>query len=175
MPIEFLGHACPLGAHIRRTNPRDSLEPGDELEESITNRHRILRRGRSYDYVPQGETQQQKGLLFAALCADLERQYEFVQHTWVNASSFHGLSAEADPLLGNPFAFEGNFTSKSAGIKILDLGGTNTRFTIPTASGPVVIEGLKSYVTVRAGGYFFLPSRSALTYLWMMRQPLGVA
>ena len=152
------GHACPLGAHIRRTNPRDSLEPGDKLEEAITNRHRLLRRGRSYAYRPDGATSETKGLLFAALCSDLERQFEFVQHTWINASSFHGMTAETDPLLGNPLAEEGK---TSAAL----VGGTNTRFTIPTATGPVVMEGLRSYVTMRAGGYFFLPSRSALTYL----------
>ena len=39
---------CPFGAHIRRTNPRGSLAPGDDSQLMITNRHRLLRRGRSY-------------------------------------------------------------------------------------------------------------------------------
>lgn len=162
------GFACPLGAHIRRTNPRDSLEPGDAAEQAITNRHRILRRGRTYAYQPEGEAQEAKGLLFAALCSDLERQFEFIQHTWINATSFHGLTEEADPLLGNPLTQEGKFfdtpRSPQKGLDAID-GGTNTRFTIPTAGGPVVIEGLESYVTLRAGGYFMLPSRSALQFL----------
>ena len=43
------GLHCPLGAHIRRTNPRDSLQPDDPLEQQIiTNRHRLIRRGRTY-------------------------------------------------------------------------------------------------------------------------------
>jgi Dyp-type peroxidase family len=168
------GFACPLGSHIRRTNPRDSQEPGDPEEQAITNRHRLLRRGRSYDYLPEGENAPRKGLMFAALCADIERQFEFVQHTWVNASSFHGLSQEADPLLGNPLAKDGAFVTAAAGVtaetgrskeRSLNLGGTNTRFTIPTAAGPVVVEKLQSYVTMRAGGYFFLPSRSAIEFL----------
>ncbi len=160
------GFACPLGAHIRRTNPRDSLEPGDAEEQAITNRHRILRRGRSYAYQPENEGKEAKGLLFAAICSDLERQFEFIQHTWINAKSFHGLTDEADPLLGNPLADEGKFFGqfKSAAMDEA-MGGTNTRFTIPTAEGPVVIEGLDSYVTMRAGGYFMLPSRSALNFL----------
>ncbi len=162
------GFACPLGAHIRRTNPRDSLEPGDAAEQAITNRHRILRRGRAYAYQPEGEAEQVRGLLFAALCSDLERQFEFIQHTWINATSFHGLTEEADPLLGNPLTEQGKFLTpqgkpqKAPGA--ID-GGTNTRFTIPTAGGPVVIEGLESYVSLRAGGYFMLPSRSALAFL----------
>lgn len=162
------GLACPLGAHIRRTNPRDSLEPGDAAEQAITNRHRILRRGRAYAYQPEGEDREVKGLLFAALCSDLERQFEFIQHTWINATSFHGLSQEADPLLGNPLTEEGKFLEPpSIPQKARDAidGGTNTRFTIPTAGGPVVIEGLESYVSLRAGGYFMLPSRSALQFL----------
>lgn len=44
------GFKCPIGAHIRRTNPRDSLEPNPDSEQSIEvgKRHRILRRGRTY-------------------------------------------------------------------------------------------------------------------------------
>jgi len=42
------GLACPLGAHIRRANPRDQLDPDDKTEMKITNRHRIIRRGRAY-------------------------------------------------------------------------------------------------------------------------------
>ncbi|MEG3145296.1 Dyp-type peroxidase [Sphingomonas sp. RT2P30] len=139
------GLQCPLGAHIRRTNPRDSLEPGDAEEQRITNRHRLLRRGRSYDYAREGG-KLQKGLLFIALCADIERQFEFVQRTWSNATSFHGLTGEPDPLLGS---------------RLMPTG----KFTIPTAPGPIQIDGMSSYVRLRAGGYFFLPSRAALQYL----------
>lgn len=139
------GLQCPLGAHIRRTNPRDSLEPGDADEQRITNRHRLLRRGRSYDYARDGG-EKRKGLLFVALCADIERQFEFVQRTWSNATSFHGLTGEPDPLLGS---------------RLMPTG----KFTIPTAPGPIQIDDMASYVTLRAGGYFFLPSRAAIQYL----------
>jgi len=33
-------------------------------------------------------------------------------------------------------------------------------FTIPTPSGPVRLHNMENFVTVRGGGYFFLPSRS---------------
>ena len=39
------GLACPLGAHVRRANPRDGMPGGAER----TMRHRIIRRGMPYD------------------------------------------------------------------------------------------------------------------------------
>ncbi len=143
------GLACPFGSHIRRTNPRDSKQPGDAAEQTISNRHRLLRRGRTYTRAETGE----KGLMFASLCADIERQFEFVQQFWANAPAFHGLNAEPDPIAGND---------------PLDPDGTpiDARvFTIPTVAGPVRLDGLKSFVTTMGGGYFFLPSRSALSWL----------
>ena len=143
------GLACPFASHIRRANPRDSKQPGDPKEQVITNRHRLLRRGRSYSVAATGE----RGLMFAALCTDIERQFEFVQQIWINASGFHGLAHEPDPLIGpdTPDPLTGCPMAR--------------RFTIPTAVGPVQLDGMESYVRARAGGYFFLPSRSALTWL----------
>lgn len=156
------GLACPLGAHIRRANPRDSQEPGDADEQRITNRHRLLRRGRSYAYEGDGAGKGTRtGLLFIALCADLERQFEFVQRTWLNATSFHGLVEERDPLLGGPAA--GPSDEERSGDRVSEAEGGG--FTIPTAVGPVRVEGLQSWVTLRGGGYFFLPSRSAFAFL----------
>jgi Dyp-type peroxidase family len=141
------GLACPFGAHIRRGNPRDSMQPGDEAEQVITNRHRLLRRGRTYAR-PSGQGgNAEKGVLFVSLCGDLERQFEFVQQTWVDSPSFHGLAGEPDPVIGTtpPDAARG--------------------FTIPTAAGPIKLKNMQNFVTMRGGGYFFLPSRAALIYL----------
>ncbi len=140
------GLACPFGAHIRRTNPRDSKQPGDAWEQTITNRHRLLRRGRSYT-----RGVDEKGLLFVALCGDLERQFEFVQQTWTNSPSFHGLTDEPDPII--------------SAAKTMKDDDCPAQFTIPTPAGPVKLTGMERFVTTRAGGYFFLPSRSALTFL----------
>ena len=133
------GLQCPFGSHVRRSNPRDSLLPGDEQEMDIVNRHRLLRRGRNY------ERNGEKGLFFIALCADLERQFEFIQRNWINSSNFHALEDESDPLVT---------TNRTAG-----------KFTIPLAGGSIRLDGLPSFVTLRAGGYFFVPSRSALLFL----------
>lgn len=140
------GLRCPFGAHIRRANPRDSMQPEDPTQQLITNRHRLLRRGRTYAYQPPGEDKVERGLLFTCLCADLDRQFEFVQQTWIGSPSFHGLRDEPDPIAAwHP--------------------GSERYFTIPTPSGPVRLRDMKSFVTVRAGGYFFMPSRSAILYL----------
>ncbi|MFB9268384.1 cytochrome P450 [Bradyrhizobium erythrophlei] len=147
------GLHCPLGAHIRRANPRDSLQPDDPGQQSITNRHRLLRRGRPYAYRPSEDAETEKGLLFMCLCADLDRQFEFVQQTWIQSPSFHGLRDEPDPMV----AWSDPKRPRS--------------FTIPTASGPVQLHGMKTFVTARAGGYFFLPSRSAIQYLIDINQP----
>lgn len=135
------GLQCPLGSHVRRANPRDSLLPGDEQEIGIVNRHRLMRRGRSY-----GANDSERGLFFIAICEDLERQFEFVQRSWLQASGFHELNGENDPLIGQR-------TSD---------GGT---FSIPTHGGTIVARGLSNFTTLRAGGYFFLPSRSALRFM----------
>jgi len=131
------GLYCPFGAHIRRVNPRGSLAPGDDSQLMITNRHRLLRRGRSY------QQENEKGLLFIGLCADLERQFEFIQQSWLGSPSFAGLTAEPDPIV----------SVKPSGVA--------TRFTIPTSAGSLALPGGESFVTVHGGGYFFLPSRSA--------------
>ena len=142
------GLACPFGSHVRRTNPRDSKNPDDDEEQDITNRHRILRRGRPYRR-EDGEV----GLLFGCLVTDIERQFEFVQQIWANAPSFHGLSNEPDPIIGSdPVS-----TQK---------GKVRPRhFSIPTPAGPVKIEGMRKHVQMKGGGYFFIPSRSALSWL----------
>jgi deferrochelatase/peroxidase EfeB len=156
------GHACPLGAHIRRANPRDSLEPDDPLEQTISKRHLMLRRGRTYFYDAKAKNYPvssvpgtaERGLLFVAICADLERQFEIVMQSWLGFPSFHGLTGEPDPIS----------TSRSAP------GGG--RFTIPTSAGPLVLKEMERFVDFRGGGYFFMPSRSALNYLRSLSRPL---
>ena len=67
------GMRCPLGAHIRRANPRDQFDPGSKTQLNITNRHRILRVGRSYTAGDNGR--EKPGLLFMCLNSDIERQF----------------------------------------------------------------------------------------------------
>ena len=136
------GLRCPFGAHIRRSNPRDGLRPNDPMQQAITNRHRLLRRGRPYEIseedAKRGGAKGEKGLVFTCLCSDLERQFEFVQQTWIGSSSFHGLTDEVDPIISWP---------SQASV-----------FTIPTLSGPITLDGLQRFVTVRAGDTSSFPA-----------------
>ena len=147
------GRFCPLGSHIRRTNPRDSLRPGNPVQTEINNRHRLLRRGRRYE--DNGE----EGTLFMCFNTNIERQFEFIQQTWVNSRVFHGLRNSPDPLLsskkpGDVFTIQGAF-----GNRDIPLDGTGAEG-IPMAN----------FVTMRGGGYFFMPGRQALEFLARVSQ-----
>jgi deferrochelatase/peroxidase EfeB len=136
------GLRCPFGAHVRRANPRESLDPGSETQLTISNRHRIFRVGRIY--APQGELRN-PGLLFMCVNASIERQFEFVQQTWLLGSSFHELENEIDSV------------SRRQGLSDV--------LTIPTENGPIRLGGLGNFVRVRGGEYFFMPGRSAISFL----------
>jgi Dyp-type peroxidase family len=143
------GFACPVGSHIRRANPRDALGPDPQTALKSANRHRILRRGRSYGNRledPFVEDGAERGLHFICLNGDLERQFEFVQQTWVNNTTFAGLQGEVDPLVGNQD----------------DTGG---RFTVQEDPLRSRVHDLRSFVTVKGGAYLFLPGIKALRYL----------
>ena len=137
------GEACPFGSHVRRSNPRDSFNPGSKTQLDIVNRHRILRRGRFYSDNDDGRDG--TGLLFICANADIERQFEFIQQTWSMAPQFHGLENEVDPVLGR--------------------GHKMGRLTIPTPEGPIFLKGMPDFVRVVGGEYFFMPSKAALSYL----------
>jgi Dyp-type peroxidase family len=144
------GLRCPLGSHVRRSNPRASLNTDLDTQIRITKRHRILRVGRTYSAVDK-EGAPEKGLLFMCVNGSIERQYEFIQQTWMASSNFHGLRDEKDPLMGNQTVDE--------------VGDPVGRFAIPRWEGSIALQGMPSFVTTRGGGYFFLPSRSALRYM----------
>jgi deferrochelatase/peroxidase EfeB len=136
------GLRCPFGAHIRRVNPRDTFEAGSKEQLQISNRHRILRVGRRY--AAQNRSPH-PGLLFMCLNANLERQFEFMQQTYMLGSSFHGLENEVDSFARN---------SRLSGV-----------LTIPTENGPLRLQSIPSFVKVLGGAYFFMPGRTTLRRL----------
>ena len=145
---------CPVGSHIRRSHPRDSLDPRPGSSDSweINRRHRILRRGREYgtsltiDQALAGGDSTERGLNFICLNANIQRQFEFINHTWLNNPKFDGLYDDADPV-----------TAPSA-----PYGGT---FTIPTEGVRERVTNVPRFVSVRGGAYFFLPGLAAVRYL----------
>lgn len=174
------GLRCPLGAHVRRANPRNADFAGhptgliarglnqlglprpkmrSDLVTS-TRFHRLLRRGREYGETLSPEEAvahdlaagRRPGLHFACLCANISRQFEFVQSAWLMSTKFDGLTEESDPLLGN-----------RAGVGDCPVTGN---FSIPR-EGQLArrVTGIPQFVTVRGGAYFFLPSLRALRYI----------
>jgi Dyp-type peroxidase family len=146
------GTACPVGAHVRRANPRDALVSGSTSATQAqvsADRHRLLRRGRAYgDRLPEGQPNDNapRGLHFICLNSDIERQFEFVQQTWINNRVFGGLQGEVDPLVG-------------------DQTKVSRIMTIPDDPVRKRLSGLQRFVTVKGGAYFFLPSLRAIQYL----------
>jgi len=142
------GARCPLGAHVRRANPRDSLDPNPGTVDSlaVNRRHRLIRRGRGYGpRLEEGVSDAvDRGLYFIALNANIARQFEFIQHSWVNDPRFNGLFQQADPLVG---ALHDN------------------QFTIDTDTSPKRCVRLPRFVSVAGGAYFFMPGLRALRFL----------
>lgn len=136
------GIRCPFGAHIRRANPRDSLDPGSADQVAISNRHRIIRVGRVY----ANEAGNDPGLLFMCLNGDIERQFEFVQQTWLLRPTFQDLVCEKDPILGDA----------EKGV---------CSYTIPSRDGPIQLAPMPAFVKTLGGGYFFIPGKRLIDYL----------
>ncbi len=172
------GHRCPIGAHIRRANPRTAdLPPGgigavSQLIRTLglaararaqdlaasARFHRLIRRGREYgvritpEQALESLASPESGLHFVCLNANIQRQFEFVQSAWIMGTKFNGLHEESDPLLGNRLP-----------------GAAGTRcdyFTMPRADGASRrLANLPQFVSVAGGAYFFLPGIRALRFL----------
>jgi deferrochelatase/peroxidase EfeB len=134
------GYGCPLGAHIRRMNPRDTA--------ANMNRRKMIRRGGTYGPpLPEGapEDGRERGIAAFVGCASLVRQFEFAMNVWANDPNFHELDNERDPFLGTQ---DGTFD-----------------MTIPKRPIRKKIKGLPAFTTIRGGAYFFLPGIKSLRYL----------
>jgi deferrochelatase/peroxidase EfeB len=134
------GYGCPVGAHIRRMNPRDT---GDNLK-----RHQIIRRGGTYGaLLPEGTPDDgaDRGIAAFNGCGSLVRQFEFAMNVWANDPSFHGLENERDPFAGT---HDGTY-----------------QMAIPKRPIRRKIAGIPAFTTIRAGAYLFLPGIRGLRFL----------
>lgn len=159
------GKGCPYGAHIRRANPRDTLETDPRVSLDVVAQHRVIRRGRMYGSAapagayPKGfgvpeldfgdpRAKADRGLLFMCLCSDLTRQFEFIQQTWLNNPQFADRRDESDPI--------------SPGGEVV---ADSRRFSIPLEPMRRRLHSLPHWTRIRAGGYFLLPGQGALKRL----------
>ncbi len=162
------GYGCPLDAHVRRTHPRDVLKPYPvEQSRSMTEAHRILRRGRVFGaplfdplilqraLTPAGQQAllaladdgQPRGLHFICINASIKSQFEFIQQNWCNNPRFGGLNDNKDPLISSTAA------------------EPPSRMTLPGQPQGLRTSALPRFVTVSGGAYLFMPSLSAIRFL----------
>jgi Dyp-type peroxidase family len=147
------GDSCPLGAHIRRTNPRDALGWKGLADSGLLSyRHRIIRRGMPYgpplpaepsDAEPAGP-EVERGLVFVCFNASISRQFEGVQTQWVNDGNALHLGHDKDFLLGD--------------------SSTTNKMTVQ-GDPPFMLSPQPSFVTMRGGEYLFVPGLGALRFL----------
>jgi deferrochelatase/peroxidase EfeB len=183
---DLSGYSCPLGAHIRRANPRNadlpegtpsslagrlsrilafdrllsgSEQPIDPDRVASTRFHRILRRGREYG--PRLTHQERTG----------PRQHN------EPASGLHFICLNAN--IGRQFEFvqsawlhSSNFNGLRdendplVGNRQTASGCPAADFTIPVKDGlRQKIRQVPRFTTIRGGAYFFLPGVRALRYL----------
>lgn len=160
------GDRCPVGSHIRRTNPRDGMHPNTIESLKVADRHRLLRRGRAYGE-PLAESfdpddilatkgrgdRGKRGLHFICFNTDIGRQFEFVQSAWMNSPKFDGLYRDPDPIAAPhprpphmPPQQVSNFTEQAKQIRQRCVG-------------------LHPFVKTVGGAYLFMPGMKALAYL----------
>jgi deferrochelatase/peroxidase EfeB len=137
---------CPVGAHIRRNNPR-----GGKIVQRVASRtRRLVRRGMVYGppFDPARPDAAERGLLGNFIGASLGAQFEAVMYDWMNRGLQHpDLTGSNDPLLG----------ANDRETSWFDLR--------PRRGPPIRLRGFPRFVTTRGGVYTFLPSLPALAYL----------
>jgi Dyp-type peroxidase family len=157
---DMQGQGCPLGSHIRRTNPRDALFDDQAESVRVVNKHRLVRRGRPYGepvstpldpatFLPNLDAiaaapRVSRGLHFLCFNANIRRQFEFVQQTWLNNPKFARQYDGPDPVAAQP-------------------GGGE--FELPGEPARRRVSPLESFVTMRGGAYFFMPGLAGLARL----------
>ena len=90
-----------------------------------------------------------RGILFMALNASLSRQFEFVQQQWISYGNDARIGNEKDLLMshhepGERYTIQGDSSASNP---------------------PLFCTGLPNFTELRGGGYFFIPSITALEML----------
>lgn len=136
------GLVCPVGSHARRMNPRSAMVAGRPYT------HRLIRRGMPYGPAwDPAQPQPRRGLFGLFLCADLERQFEFLMQEWANGdTAASGIRGTQDPFIGSQ-----------------SLGG-EFRIPMPGAAPPLKLQ-VPRLVTTRGSLYLLVPGLAGLRYL----------
>lgn len=146
------GVKCPFSAHVRRINPRASLEltkGAFDTPGALTNRRRLLRRGLPYgDVKDPARDDGNHGIIIMMINANINRQFEFVQQQWINYGNDFCAGNDKEIILGN---HDSEYPSKAV---------------LPVAHDsdqpPYFVCNIPRLVETRGGDYFFIPSMTAL-------------
>lgn len=149
---DAVGAKCPFSAHLRRINPRASLETTKgafDTPGALANRRRILRRGLPYgDVKDRARDDGNHGIVIMMLNASINRQFEFVQQQWVNYGNDFRAGNDKEIILGN---HDKEYPSRAV---------------IPVEpdsdQAPYFVRNIPRLVETRGGDYFFVPSMTAL-------------
>jgi Dyp-type peroxidase family len=136
------GAVTPHFAHIRKVFPRGvhAFEP---------QRHRLMRRGIPFGPPFQkGDEAAERGMIFNAFMASIERQFEYVQRLFANKPDFPQDHVGPDAVIGSL-------------DRVADYD--DDEFNVPDGfDGPVPLQ---SFVQTRGALYALAPSKDALAWL----------
>ena len=140
------GLRCPIGGPC---SAHESLGAFG-FNGKLINRRRLPRRGLAYGpYTPEDQPvrdSDEHGIVFMALNASLFRQFEFVQQQWIEYGNDARQGNDKDMLIGNHEG-KGKFVIQGAE---------------DPSNPPFICGGLPTFVELRGGDYFFVPSITAL-------------
>jgi len=146
------GLRCPIGAHVRRLNPRSGRVMG------VAHSRRLIRRNMPYGPELKAGAPDDgvdRGIVGYFLCGDLEAQWEVIQRIYANDDiATYGIRGTREPI--------GGTQSQEGG-----------RFRIPTPEGDedIVLGGLPTLVQTRGSVYCLLPGIGGLGYLASLPEP----
>jgi Dyp-type peroxidase family len=147
-----IGVVCPLAAHIRKVNTRDA--PSDTGGRGSTYERRLLRVGVPFGpslkdrYAKASAKDPERGLLFLSIQTSIEEQFEFLQARWMNDDSRPKAPSGHDMIVGQN-------APTSDGVRRCVLFGSGLQ--------QAMVEAPGQFVTPTGGGYFFVPSKNALS------------
>jgi deferrochelatase/peroxidase EfeB len=150
------GAICPIGAHIRRGNPRDQTVAGGSSQASRILRHNL-------PYGPAFNPKQpddgiERGLVGYFINASFSVQFELLMSQWMNTNGFtSGCISGADALIGYNQPSSSVFSAPT-----LDKPGRPQQC---SALAPVKIISFSQFVATRGSAYCFFPSIPALLYI----------
>lgn len=149
-PEDHAGTRCPVGAHVRRTNPRSARIAG------ARHSRRLIRRGMRAAW--HEDSTPREGLFGMFFCGSLERQFEFILREWINGDlAASGIRGTQDPIVGS-----GTLGGKVV-LPGIGHGGSALELHVPRLT------------QTRGSLYLFVPGIAALRAMAPAAAPLAVA